>query len=207
MTLGDLPSAVGRRFERARFRRWFGVHFAAAVAWFALGTLVGVGLADAITLEEFAGYAAEDDQLLPERITVTFIAVNNLIALGVDVLGFVTVGLASVFMLVVNGVVLGLVVTLGAADTSPLLLAALILPHGVLELSAFFMVAGVVFRVYHRLARYVLGWDDAFLDRQEVFEAAVLVVLAAVMILVAAVLEVHLTPVVAEVLTGEEIHL
>lgn len=207
MTGTGVDETLRRYFARARFRRWLGIHFAAAAGWFFLGALLGVALAQGMTIEDLARFAGENGSLLPDRITVTTIAVNNLVAFGVNALGLVTVGLASVLMLLLNGVVLGLVVALGASETSVTLMLALILPHGVVELSAFWLMAGIVFRVYHRLARYVVGWDDEFLGRQEVFEAGVLVVVAVLMIVVAAVIEVHVTPRVAEALTGQRIEL
>lgn len=207
MNGSDVGEAVSRRFERAQFGRWFGIYFAAAAGWFFAGVLLGVALAQQISLADLAEVAGEGGSFLPEKITVTTIAVNNLVALGVDALGLVSVGLASVLMLLLNGLFVGLVVTLGASEVSPLLMAALILPHGVVELPAFWLVAGIGFRIYHRLARFVVGWDEAFLDRQELFEAAVLLVVAVIMILVAAVIEVHVTPWVAEALTGQSIDL
>lgn len=205
MSEGDARETIRRRFARAQFGRWLGIHFVAAAGWFFLGVLVGVGLAQQISLEDLSRFAGEGGSLVPEQITATTIAVNNLTALGVDALGFVTVGLVSVLMLLFNGVVVGLVVALGAGETSWLLMFALLLPHGIVELPAFWLVAAVVFRVYHRMARYVVGRDEQFLDRQELFEAVVLLGVAVLMILVAAVIEVHVTPEIAEALTGEQI--
>lgn len=207
MSAADVRESIRRRFAGAAFGRWLGIHFAAAVAWFFLGALLGVALAQRVSLAALSEFAGEGGSVLPEQITATTVAVNNLLALGVDALGLVTVGLASVLMLLLNGFVVGLVVGLLAGETSLLLLVALLLPHGVVELTAFWLVAGVVFRVYHRMARYVVGRDERFLDRQEVFEAAVLFGVAVLMILVAAVIEVHVTPAVAEALTGRSIDL
>lgn len=207
MSTVDAREGIRRRLARAQFGRWFGIYFVAAAVWFFLGVLLGVVVAQHVTLAELAELAGEGGSLLPDRITATTIAVNNLRALGVVALGFVSVGLASVLVLLVNGLIVGVVVALGAGETSLLLMLALLLPHGILELSAFWLVAGVVFRVYHRLARYVVGRDERFLNRQEVFEAVVLLGAAAVVILVAAVIEVHVTPEVAEALTGQRVDL
>lgn len=207
MSVADARAGIRRRFARAQFGRWLGNYFLAAVVWFFLGVLLGGLLAQFVRLSALAEFAGEGGSLLPEKITATTIAVNNLVALGVDALGLVSVGLASVLMLLANGLVVGLVVALGAGETSLALMLVLLLPHGVVELSAFWLVAGVVFRVYHRLARYVVGRDEQFLDRQEVFEAVVLLGVAVLMILVAAVIEVHVTPAVAEALTGVEVDL
>lgn len=199
----------GERLRRtagaARFRRWFGVHFLAAILVFAAGGVAGgllVGAMDVESLQQFAG----DGSILPDRITVLSLTVNNLIALGVDALGLVTVGLASVLMLFLNGLLVGVVVALAVGQgSSPLLLAALIVPHGVLELGAFFLVGGMSFRLYHRLARYLVGADDRPITKVELFEMAVLLGVAVLSIPVAAAVEVYVTPAVAELLTGQEV--
>lgn len=207
MRVADVREGVRRRFARARFRRWLGIYFVAAAVWFFLGVLLGAALAQWVSLSDLADLAGEGGTFLPARITVSTIAVNNLLALGVTALGLVTVGLVSVLVLLLNGLVVGLVVALGAGETSLALMLVLIVPHGIVELPAFWLVAGIAFRVYHRLARYVVGRDDRFLDRQEVFEAVVLLGVAVLMILVAAVIEVHVTLAIAEALTGRTVEL
>lgn len=54
--------------------------------------------------------------------------------------------------------------------------ALLILPHGVLELGAFFLVAGLGFRVTHRLINYLRRKDETLITGQEIFEIGVLLV-------------------------------
>lgn len=201
----DASAADGLRATAAaaRFRRWFGIHFLAAFAVFLAGAVAGAALMSVVGVESLQEFAT-DESMFPE-FTFAGILVNNLIALGVDALGLVTVGLASALMLFLNGLVVGAVVAVGLEQASPLLLAALVVPHGVIELSAFFLVGGMAFRVYHRLARYLIGYDDAPLTRVELFEVAVLLAVAVAMIVVAAAVEVFVTPGVAELVTGREI--
>jgi uncharacterized membrane protein SpoIIM required for sporulation len=68
----------------------------------------------------------------------------------------------------------------------------------VLELPAFWLVGAVALRVVHRLVRYLRGLDDAALTRREAVEAGALVVAAAVLVVVAAWVEVAVTPAVAD---------
>lgn len=204
MSVEKARNGLVTRLDQARFRRWFGIHFAAAVAWFLVGVVLGMALVWTVRLEALAEMS-QGSSPFPERFTVITIFVNNLIALGIDALGLVSVGLTSVLVLVLNGLLLGAVFAAGASEVSLLLLALLVVPHGIIELSAFWLVAGISFRVYHRLGRYIVGWDETPLTRQEAFEAAVLLGLSVLMILVAAVIEVHLTPEIAELVTGREI--
>jgi stage II sporulation protein M len=191
---------VRRRLARARLRRWFGVHFGLAVALFFVGVLAGYGFSDPEIVQEMTPYGAGGT--LPVEFTAGTIFLNNLLAVGVDALGLVTLGLASAFSLLLNGFVLGLVMGLASTEVSPLLALALVVPHGVLELPAFWLVAAVAFRVTHRLARYLWGRDERVLTRQELFEVGVLFVATVVLIGVAAWIEVNVTPVVGDLVAG-----
>lgn len=199
----DVADRFRATVAAARFGRWFGVHFLAAFGVFLGGVVAGAAATSMIGVESLQQYAT-DESVFP-TFTFTAILVNNLVALGVDALGLVTVGLVSVLMLFLNGLIIGVIVVAGLEQASPLLLAALVVPHGVIELPAFFLVGGMAFRVYHRLARYLMGYDDAPLTRVELFEMAVLLGVAVVMIVVAAAVEVYLTPEIAELLTGREL--
>ncbi len=185
-----------RRFERARFRRWFGVHFALAVVLFSLSALGGYLLAEPAPFESTFGTGGES--VFPARITTWTIFLNNVVAVGVTALGLVTLGLMAAFSVALNGFVVGLVFGLRAPAIETTTALALIVPHGVIELTAFFLVAGITFRVNHRLARYLAGYDETLLTRQELFEVAVLFAVALAMIAVAAWIEVNVTPVVGE---------
>lgn len=193
---------IGTAFRRARFRRWFGRYFLAAALVFAFGAALGivaVAVTDLSSLEEFF---AGMESPFPDRITFWTVLTNNLLALGVTALGLVSFGLLAALSLLFNGLLLGVVVAIGAGEGSLLAMAALILPHGVLELAAFFLVAGLSFRVTHRFVDYLRGVDETPITRQELFEIAVLIVAAALAIAVAAWIEAELTLRIARALVG-----
>ena len=192
----------GRRFAQARFRRWFGGYFLAAFLVFALGAALGAGAIAVTDLRGLQDVTEGLEPIFPERITFGFIAVNNLRVLAVLLAGFVSLGLISAAVLLFNGLLVGVVVGGAAAQGRLLEAVALIAPHGVLELGAFFLVAGMTFRVTRRLVDYLRGIDDAAITRQELFEIAVLLVVAAVAIVVAAWIEVNLTRSIARAVLG-----
>lgn len=192
-------SSLQERFDEARFGRWLGRYFALAAFLFALGALGGYAVADPELVGAFAGSSGES--VLPAKFTVWTIFLNNLIAVGVTALGLVTLGLAAAFSVMLNGFFLGLVVGLATPTLEPATVLALILPHGVIELTAFFLVAGTSFRVTHRLARYLAGHDETILTHQELFEIGVLLVVAVGLLAVAAWIEIHVTPAVGEAVT------
>jgi stage II sporulation protein M len=193
--------------REARFTRWLRWHLVAALvvffgSAFAAYAVVGsVPIAQLEALIEQLQAEAPADNPLPKLAFVPLLA-NNLRALLLIALGTITGGLLSLFGLVVNGVVVGAVVSVVVRQTSWAVILALLLPHGVIELSAFFVAAAVGLRVPHRVVRYLLGWDEKPLTRVELYELAVVGTVLVVMIVVAAWIEVYLTRDVAEWLLG-----
>ncbi|ELZ25704.1 hypothetical protein C475_09604 [Halosimplex carlsbadense 2-9-1] len=208
----DAGDASGRRSLRelhreARFTRWFRWHLVAALAVFfgsafaAYAVVGSIPVAQLEALIEDAQAGMPADSPLPELAFVPLL-LNNLRALLLIGLGTITGGLLSLFGLVVNGGLVGAVVSVVVRQTSWAVILSLLLPHGVIELSAFFAAAAIGLRVPHRIVRYLLGWDETPLSRVELYELAVIAALLVVMIVVAAWIEVYLTRDVAEWILG-----
>jgi len=202
-----LAERLRERFARANYRRWLGGHLLLAVVLFFVAAAAGWELLPAFSLdqlqtlgEQFGPGTTAD--VLPELTTMT-IFLNNARVAFIAALGAVTGGATSVFVLLLNGFVVGAVVNAGAKASSLPVVLALIVPHGVLELPAFWVVSALAFRVTHRFGRFVWGADDRPLTRQEAFEAAVIFVAMVAVLLVAAAIEVHLTPAIGEAVGAE----
>lgn len=194
------PFDSGRRFARARFRRWFGRYFLAAGVLFALGVAVGAAAIAMTDLSGLGDVLGDQPSLFPERLTFWVVVTNNLRVLAIIALGLVSFGVIAGVVLLFNGLIVGFVVG-GAAGQGQLLEAfLLIVPHGVFELGAFFLVGGLSFRVTHRLVDYLRGIDETAITKQELFEVAVMLVVAAVGIVVAAWIEATLTEPIAEMI-------
>lgn len=186
---------------RAVARRWLGGYLLAAVGVFAAGVGLGWVLIAGVQPSALAGFEA-GPSLFPSRITVRTLLVNNLLALGVVFAGVVTFGATAAASLLFNGLLLGFL--LGAADGPSLAAAlALVLPHGVLELPAFWIAGAVAFRVSHRLVGYLRGRSETVLPRGERVEAGLLAALCVGLIVVAAVIEARFTVGIAEALLGQ----
>lgn len=179
--------------RRVDLRRWFGPHLLLAVALFGLAAVAGWAVA-----RPFAPVPGPettlDLSLLPDRFTVGTIFLHNLRVAVITALGVVTLGLASAAALLLNGFLVGFVYAAAAAVLSAPVALALILPHAVFELPAFWIVAAAAFRVNHRGLRYLLGADDTVLTRQELVELGVVFGLAVALLAVAAWVEVTVTP-------------
>lgn len=195
--------------REARYTRWFGVHLAASLAIFFASAFAAYALVGAIPIEqlealiESAQNGMPTENPLPELAFVPLLA-NNLRAMLVIGFGAITGGILSILGLVVNGVVVGAVVSVAVRQTSWVVILAALLPHGVLELSAFFVAAAIGLRIPHRIGRYLLGWDETPLSRVEAFELVVLSVVLVAMIVVAAWIEVNVTSDVIEWVAGPD---
>ncbi|MFC6973864.1 hypothetical protein ACFQL1_02975 [Halomicroarcula sp. GCM10025709] len=74
-------------------RRWLALYVPVAALILGLSTLVGFLLGDAIPVDSLpAGSDAGSNPFLPSEITTVSIAVNNLTAMGVMLLGAVSLG-------------------------------------------------------------------------------------------------------------------
>lgn len=185
--------------SRAALRRWLGGHLLGAVLVFALGGVAGGLLAT--TLDPGALSSFPGGSPFPDELTFLTILANNLVAATVIFLGVLSFGVVTALALFFNGLLLGLVMTFAAAELGVVTAVALVAPHGVFELPALWMVGAVVFRVVHRAVRYLRRRDDSLLSRREAVEAAALLGVAALLIVVAAWIEANVTTAIAESMT------
>jgi uncharacterized membrane protein SpoIIM required for sporulation len=116
--------------------------------------------------------------------------------------GAALAGLPTLWVLGVNGFALGGTVVAAADGLGPLVTAALLVPHGVVELPALWLAGGVAFRWVHA------GWRVANGDHSGPGAAALLgrsvvaVVLVVAALAVAAVVESSVMPALARVVAG-----
>lgn len=191
-------------YRELRFTRWFRWHLAVALAVFFGTAFGGYAVFGAIPIEGLSEVIGGDTPLADVEFTFPSIMFNNLRALFLMGMGAVTGGVLSVFGLVVNGLLVGAVVGLVVQQTSWAVVLSALLPHGVIELTAFFMAASIGLRVPHRIVRYLFAWDETPVTRTELLELAVLSVVTVLMIVVAAWIEVNVTPEVIEMVGGPD---
>ncbi len=102
----------------------------------------------------------EDLQNLPSPMMAMMIFINNLISMAqMLLLGFLA-GLSPLFTLFVNGALMGAIAGTIAQEGQPLLLYLLfgVLPHGIFELSAFFICGALGLKFgYHCIASPLPG--------------------------------------------------
>lgn len=170
-----------------------------ATGLFGAGVVLGVALllAGVDLFDLFAELVGEE--LFPEledegfEPTATFFVVNNTRAFLLTIVGALSVGLLTAFVLVFNGLVVGNLATAIGGLVGVEYLAVGLAPHGVFELPALFVAAGVGFRFVHRFVQRVLGRRDAFLTRTYLKRTVALVVFAWLLLVLAAFVEAYVT--------------
>jgi Uncharacterized membrane protein len=190
---------------RVLYRRWIRLYVPAAALVLAASTLVGFLLGSAVPIEALPTPENPEAGGVFPPLTTVDIAVNNLAAMAVLLLGSVSIGLLSVFSLVLNGLLIGAVVGIAVQQLSPLVVLALLVPHGVLEIPALLVVAAIGLRFGRLTVRYIRGLEDNLVTPRDLREAGWLVAISAAAIVVAAYIEANLTIAVAEWAAGGDI--
>jgi stage II sporulation protein M len=192
---------MGQDGVRGITERWIRGYVPAAAALLAVSIALGYLLGTQVPAELLQGEAG-GSPFFPGEITFQTIAINNLIAITVTLLGAVSIGLVSGFVLVLNGVVVGAVVQIALREVSGLTVFLLIAPHGIVEIPAILLVAAIGFRFGHRTYMYVRGRTDELVTGREIREAGIIYGVAVVMIAVAAWIEAEVTLRLAQQVAG-----
>lgn len=137
------------------------------------------------------------------KTTFFGVLTNNAFVLVAILVGGVTFGLPAVFLLFTTGSVLGnaiaLAVDLGFGPTQIMML---VLPHGIIEIPALVVAAGVSMESSWRIVRYLDGSLDRPYTDDELWNRLGVVVLCFVGIVVAAAIEAFVVFEYAESLTA-----
>jgi stage II sporulation protein M len=189
---------------RAVYRRWLRLYVPAAALVLGASTVVGFLLGSAVPVESLPTGEGGGTNPFPALTTVD-LAVNNLVAMLVLSLGAVSLGLVTLLGLVLNGLLIGAVVGIAVQQVDPLVVALLILPHGVLEIPALLVASAVGLRFARLTVRYIRGLEETLVTRRDLREAGWLLLFSALLIVVAAYIEANLTLELAERVAGEEL--
>jgi uncharacterized membrane protein SpoIIM required for sporulation len=183
---------------------WFATAlFAGGIALGGALVATGVDLSELfleLLMEEF------DDEALAEggggeiELSATFFLVQNTPPFLASILGALTLGLLTVAIMVLNGVLVGNIAVVVGLEVGFGPIVALLVPHGIFELPALFIAAGIGFRFLHRAIQRIAGSRDTFLTRAYVYRTTVLAVFGWLLLALAAFVEAYLTIVIAEAL-------
>lgn len=119
---------------------------------------------------------------------------NNLQACILLFLGGATFGILTIFIMSLNGIVIGAIMELVHKDHSPLFVAAAILPHGIFEIPAFIISGALGILLAQSLVAEWYGTGDTAAAAQAFARLFLAIVLP--LVAVAALVEAFITPVV-----------
>ncbi|TAE29476.1 MAG: hypothetical protein EAZ92_06170 [Candidatus Kapaibacterium sp.] len=114
--------------------------------------LIGLfcGIKSSVSVSNRILLRASRDAKIVERATfVTFqkIAVNNLLCAGLLLTSFFSFGLIPILIIIYNGIMIGYTMKLGCNQIGVLPTLALVLPHGVVEMTAILFAAFLGMRI------------------------------------------------------------
>ena len=195
----------------AEHRRYVG--FSAGL--FAFGGLVGATLFAAgidltelffeLIMEELGeGELDEGGPTGAFELSASFFIFQNPPPFLVSIAGAITLGLLTTLIMVVNGVLIGNIMFAVGVETGVGVIIALIAPHGIFELPALFIAAGVGFRLVYRAGQRLAGSRGTLFTREYVLRTAVLVVFGWLVLVHAAFVEAYLTIPIAELFFPEQ---
>ena len=119
---------------------------------------------------------------------------NNLQACILLFLGGASFGILTIFIMSLNGIVIGAIMEIVHQDHTPLFVAAAILPHGIFEIPAFILSGALGILIAQSLIAEWYGERDTAADAHRFARLFVLYVLP--LVAIAACVEAFITPVV-----------
>ena len=120
------------------------------------------------------------------------IFLNNLEACFFLFLGGASFGIFTIFIMSLNGIVIGAIMEIVHEQHSPAFVAAAILPHGIFEIPAFIIAGALGLMLSQSLVNEYHGTGDAAAEAQRLTRSFVLIVIP--LLVVAALVEAFITP-------------
>jgi stage II sporulation protein M len=140
--------------------------------------------------QQLAGQIITDNPAL----IALYLFLNNLQACVLLFLGGATLGIFTMLVLAVNGMLVGAIVGLKLPEQGLLWIAAALLPHGIFEVPAILIAGGLGFLLAEAILREVQGTGNAAAEAKRFGKTFLRVVVP--LLMVAAVIEAFITPLI-----------
>ncbi|GAB3677811.1 stage II sporulation protein M [Halopiger thermotolerans] len=202
-----LVAALAAGWDEYRRSVWF------ATGLFALGTvggiallLAGYDLLEMLTeLFEEGLFPELEDETGAFEPTATFFVMNNSRVYVLSIVGALSVGLFTAFVMLFNGVIIGNIgASIGQSIGIDYILVGLA-PHGIFELPALFIAAGVGFRIVYRFGERLIGSRDAFFTKAYLARTAAVIAFGWLLLVLAAFVEAYVTTTLLEFLFADRL--
>lgn len=194
MATGRLREALARfRFEFAVAGGLYALMFVVGLAAF---VKFGLGLED-VGYQSQSSFAFDSSEF-------SFVGVlgNNLFTMTVSTLGGLAAGVPTVLNTLFNGFIMGILSGVVVTADEPVVAAATLVPHSVIEVPAFLVAAAVGFKLPRKLIRYLVGKQSYILDQRTLYDMVYGAVFVAVLTVCAALVEAYVTPRIAARVAG-----
>ncbi|WP_456374644.1 stage II sporulation protein M [Methanocaldococcus sp.] len=130
-----------------------------------------------------------------------FILTNNLKVIFLMLAGSITFGLSTFINLIFNGFNVGVLIGSTFQTNEPLkLIAGFILPHGIFEIPAMLIAAVAGFKIPYEITLYLLDKKEKPITEEDIKEFLKLALISIILIIIAAFVEVYITPKVANLI-------
>lgn len=173
---------------------------AASTALFLIGCAVG----SYVTGDLIAGATSSPllDQQYDPGIDFTFVSIylNNLFVVLTVGLGGFLIGLPTVGMLLLNGMLVGISLRVALIEYADPVVALTLFAHGLVEVPALLLAGAAALRVPVAFTRYLSGRSE-LLTENELRDFGIVMAVAIVCVTVAAAFEVYVTPVLFDLVS------
>ncbi|AEF96608.1 stage II sporulation protein M [Methanotorris igneus] len=166
--------------------------------------IFSIGFISGITsINDFSkNYNGEElNQKLNIKFNFLTILLTNLKVILLMLAGAITFGLSTFINLIFNGFNVGILVGSTFLTDEPLkLITALILPHGIFEIPAMLISATAGFKIPYEVILYLLDKKEKPITEEDIKEFLKLAGISIILIIIAAFVEVYITPKIANYL-------
>jgi len=162
---------------------------------FSLGFIVGF-----ISINNLSKINDKDLSNFKPKINFNFpiILTNNLKVIFLMLAGAITFGLSTFINLIYNGFNVGLLIGSIFQTNEPLkVIAGFILPHGIFEIPAMLISAVAGFKIPYEVTLYLLDKKEKPITNEDIKEFLKLSLISIILIIIAAFIEVYITPKIA----------
>jgi len=154
--------------------------------------LISINNLSKINDKELSKYKPKIEFNFPTILT------NNLKVIFLMLAGAITFGLSTFINLIYNGFNVGLLIGSTFLTNEPLkLISALILPHGIFEIPAMLISAIAGFKIPYEITLYLLDKKEKPITNEDIKEFLKLSLISIILIIIAAFIEVYITPKIA----------